>query len=220
MRLFMCATLESGPFGSKKEELIRRRNMSSTMPIKNRSQLKKFTGYYSNVKVNSRNHALLVTGLNTALRISDILSLKWEDVYSFENDKFLRHMIIREKKTGKINIIPINSELKEELRSFGGSVGISRGKYLFQSRKGYNCPISRSQAFRIVKEAAGYAGCDDNISCHSLRKTFGYMAWNMGASVTVLMEIFNHSSYDVTRRYLGIGQYEKDEIYMNMEKFI
>ena len=193
--------------------------MSCTMPIKNRGELKKFTGYYSEVKENRRNHALLITGLNTALRISDILILKWEDVYSFENEKFHGHICIREKKTGKINMIPINMELREELKSYGEAVGIEKGKYLFRSRKGYNRPISRSQAFRIVKEAAGYAECEDNISCHSLRKTFGYMAWNMGASVTVLMEIFNHSSYSVTRRYLGIGQCEKDEIYMNMHEF-
>ena len=189
------------------------------MPIKNRRELKKFTGYYSNVKKNKRNHALLMTGLNTALRISDILALKWEDVYSFENKRFLKHITVREKKTKKINIIPINDELKEELSDYSRSTELRTGRYIFVSRKGENKPISRSQAFRIVKEAAAYAECEDNISCHSLRKTFGYMAWNKGASVTVLMEIFNHSSYSVTRRYLGIGQCEKDEIYMNLHEF-
>ena len=54
------------------------------------------------------------------------------------------------------------------------------------------------------------------ISCHSLRKTFGYQAYNAGVNPTMLMMIFNHSSFAVTKRYLGIEQEDKDQVFLNI----
>lgn len=51
---------------------------------------------------NMRNYALIVLGLNSALRISDMLSLTWEDVFHFEENQFKTHVYIKEKKTGKV----------------------------------------------------------------------------------------------------------------------
>jgi integrase len=62
----------------------------------------------------------------------------------------------------------------------------------------------------IAIKAAGLIGC------HSLRKTFGYFAWKAGALPVMLMDIFNHSSFETTKRYLGITQDDMDEIYLSM----
>ena len=71
------------------------------------------------------------------------------------------------------------------------------------------------KAYRIIKKAAEETVCcHTHISCHSLRKTFGYHAWKQGISPVLLMDIFNHSSFDVTKRYLGIGQDERDSIFL------
>ncbi len=75
-------------------------------------------------------------------------------------------------------------------------------------------PLSRSQAFRIIKRACSRLALPEHISCHSLRKTFGYHAWAAGANPTVLMVIYNHSSFSVTKRYLGIEQEDKDNIFL------
>ena len=53
-------------------------------------------------------------------------------------------------------------------------------------------------------------------SCHSLRKTFGYYAWQEGVQPALLMNVFNHSSFHITKRYLGIEQDEKDLVYLNI----
>ena len=89
--------------------------------------------------------------------------------------------------------------------------------YLFAGGRKAEAHLSRSQAFRIVKEAAEYAGLDEHISCHSLRKTFGYHAWKQGVQPALLMELYNHSSYRVTKKYLCIEQEDKDRVYLNVQ---
>lgn len=59
--------------------------MSKTQPIKDEEMLKKFRNYYRDIEPNPRNYAHIVFGLNSALRISDILGLCWNDVYSDQN---------------------------------------------------------------------------------------------------------------------------------------
>jgi site-specific recombinase XerD len=74
--------------------------------------------------------------------------------------------------------------------------------------------ISRVQAYRIIRGAGCAVGLVERVSCHSLRKTFGYHAWKSGVSPVVIMDIYNHSSFDVTRRYLGVCKDDRDAVYM------
>lgn len=189
--------------------------MGTTVPIKSKGKLAEFRNYYRNVKLNPRNYALIVLGLNSALRIGDILSLHWNDVYHIRKGMYRKHISVIEKKTGKNNVLAINTSCREALEFYRESLHIFDGdNYIFVSQKPpYTC-ISRSQAFRIIKKAAESCGLDEHVSCHSLRKTFGYHAWQNGIPPALLMNIYNHSSYDVTKRYLCIDQVEKDEVFL------
>ena len=70
------------------------------------------------------------------------------------------------------------------------------------------------EAYRKAAEAVGI---EDVIRCHSLRKTFGYHAWKMGTPPALLMEIYNHSSFQITKHYLGIEQDDKDAVFRNIQ---
>ena len=194
--------------------------MKTTQPIRDIVELKKIKKYYREVKPNKRNFLLIICGLNTALRISDILKLRWKDVYNENLLSFKSHIDVKEQKTGKKTTVFINNNLKEALASFLKDIIAKKGKlcdvmeqFIFLGQKSTDKPISRIQAFRIISEAAVKCLLSHKVSCHSLRKTFGYHAWKKGVSPALLTSIYNHSSYKITTRYLGIEQDDRDEVF-------
>ncbi len=191
--------------------------MSTTQPIRDKEQLQKFKDYYKNVKPNPRNHMLIVIGLNSALRISDLLRLSYGDFFDFSKEKWKAHIVIKEKKTGKVNRIYVNREISGIINEYIDITQKTACDWLFDSRQHKPQPLSRYQAFRIIKEAADYAGLGPEISCHSLRKTFGYYAWKQGTPPALLMNIYNHSTYQITKRYLCIDQDDKDSVFEKID---
>jgi len=190
--------------------------MAKTQPIKEVQQIFALKNYFLERK-EYRNYAMVVVGMNTSLRISDVLQLKWSDVFNFQTKSYRQHISIKEQKTGKGNVVAINSAIVDALDLYRlQETLVLPERYIFQSQKGSNRPISRNYAFTIIKNAATELGFEDNISCHSLRKTFGYQAWKQGVQPALLMSIYNHSNYEITKRYLGITQDERDEVFMNI----
>jgi integrase len=190
--------------------------MSTTQPIRTDKDLESFKNYYQTTSYNLRNYCLIKVGLNTALRISDILNLKYDDVFDGKNVK--KHVTVRESKTDKLNTIFLNKEVRNILKIYRKELietdmYKSGNPYLFPSPKKKNTHLSRFQAYRIINKAATEISDGNHISCHSLRKTFGYHAWKQGMDLMTIMLIFNHSSLSITKRYLCIEQDDKDKIY-------
>ena len=190
--------------------------MSTSQPIRDTQDLTALREFYLKDEPNMRNYVLICLGVNSALRISDLLELKWKDVYNFKDENFKKHLITYEKKTGKETWIAINENARNGLQEYMKFLKkISGEDYIFKGKN--NCGhLSRSQAFRIIKHAAGELNLENGISCHSMRKTFGYYAWKCGTPPAVLMDIYNHSSYEITKRYLGIKQDDKDSVFLNV----
>ena len=188
---------------------------TATEPIRSKDELQAMAEYFRE-KGEFRNCALIIVGACTALRISDLLSLKWSDVYDENRRKFRAHVTLTEQKTGKRKAIALNENAIYALRCYYPH---RKSMYIFASQKG-DRPIDRSQAWRIVHEAANAVGATGHISCHSLRKTWGYHAWRSGkVSPVVIMDIYNHSSYSITKRYLGVQQDDLDAAYLGMDLF-
>ena len=195
--------------------------MNTAQPIRKQEDLENLKRYYREIRPNARNQLLVILGLNTALRISDLLDLQWQDVYSFEWEKYREHICLVEQKTGKKSRIYVNQNIVKALQEYWASLlrekkTPSPQDYLF-SHTNKNEPITRVQAFRIIKKAASYYHISGVICCHSLRKTFGYQAWRQGVSPALLVNIYNHSSYEVTKRYLGIEQENRDRIFQDIQ---
>lgn len=139
-------------------------------------------------------------GINTGLRVSDIVTLKVEDVAG------KRHAKIREKKSGKARSVllrPIQADIEEYIQ------GMQPGDWLFPSRKGTG-HIRELQAYRQLVKAAEMIDRDD-IGTHTMRKTFGYHYYKRTKDIVSLQMLFNHSSPAVTKRYIGITQDELDD---------
>ncbi len=195
--------------------------MNTAQPVRKEEDLNQLKAYYQVEYPNRRNYLLVVVGLNTALRISDILELQWGDVYDFERQRYREHLSVTEQKTDKSSLILINQNVKNALMEYKRYLEeqgrtMKAEDFLFENSRQKEHPISRVQAFRIIKKAAAACHLDGVISCHSLRKTFGYHAWQQGAEPALLMNIFNHSSFQITVRYLGIEQDDRDNIFRDI----
>ena len=188
--------------------------MASTEPIRDKKQLKALADYFLQ-KGQLRNYTLIITGTYTALRISDLLRLKWSDVYDEEKQVFRKHISITEQKTNKRKTIALNQQVLNALRQ---CYCHRKGEFIFTNNRKKPKAISRVQAWRIIHAAVTAIGIEGNISCHSLRKTWGYHAWTSGAvSPVIIMEIYNHSDYNVTKRYLGVTQDDLDAAYLSIK---
>jgi|SRR5699024_9805894 len=147
-----------------------------------------------------RDELIFLVGINTGLRVNDLVRLKVSDVKN--TDTF--H--IREGKTNKRREINVRM-LREEMNHFIEEKHTDA--YLFQSQKGSQA-ISTTQVYRILNDAADLLDRDD-IGTHTMRKTFGYHHYKQFKDVAILQEIFNHAAPSITMRYIGIRQDEINE---------
>ena len=148
-----------------------------------------------------RDRFMFVFGINTGLRVSDIVKLKVKDV------RGKTHIMIKETKTRKTKRFSLFAHLRQEIEQY--IRGMHDDDYLFPSRKG-NRPISTTQAYRVLVKAGEMLGRDD-IGTHTMRKSFGYAYYRKTKDIAFLQEIFNHSSPQITKRYIGIIQEEIDK---------
>ena len=189
--------------------------MQTTDPIRNKKHIRQMAEYFLK-RGKLRNYLLIVMGVYTGLRISDLLRLRRADVYDYEGRCFKSHISLTERKTGKQKMVALNKKVLTALALyFGGDKGEPDG-FLFPNNRKDNAAIGRVQAWRIVKEAARAVHVTGCISPYSLRKTLGYHAWQAGTAAILLMDIYNHSSFEITKRYLGISQDERDQVYLSL----
>lgn len=184
--------------------------MVSVDPIRDMKKVEAMKMYLKGKDI--RSYTMFVVGINIALRITDLLSLKWKDVLD-ERRRF-KELKLLENKTGKSRTIKLNTNSRKALKELLDSLdSVSLDDYIFKSRKGENKPITRQRALSVLKDAAKAVGVKENIGTHSLRKIWGYWAWKKGYSPVLIMETLNHYSWRTTKIYLGIAQDDINDLY-------
>ena len=190
--------------------------MAATEPIRDKKELRQLAEHFLK-RGQFRNYVFVVLGACTALRTSDLLRLTWHDVYDEARGSFRTHITLSERKTGKTKTIALNKQVLHALRLY---LPYRRSNFIFVSNRKEERPISRVQAWRIIHSAVVAVGIMGKVSCYSLRKSWGYHAWIGGdISPVVIMEVFNHSNYEITKRYLGVAQDDLDRAYLGVELF-
>jgi integrase len=180
--------------------------MELVEPIKSKKQIDALKKYLRGQNI--RDYLLFVLGINSGLRISDLLKLTVGDVQGQER------ISVREQKTGKAKDFPLSDTCKKAIQEYLKSTGVKDG-YLFSGRKGTD-PITRIQAYRILNEAAQRVGIKEAVGTHTLRKTFGYHAHQNGIDITRIQKLLNHSAPSVTLAYIGITKEELDNVYITL----
>ena len=185
--------------------------MNSVEPIRDK---KKILAIKRNLKEegNPRNYLLFVMGINIALRISDLLSIKVKDIIDNKGEikEFLH---IKEKKTGRQAKIYLNDPVKEALNYYlDKAKGIDPDSFLFKSERS-NRKLDRVRTWGLIQNWVKEAGLEgERYGTHSLRKTWGYQARIQGVSISQIQNKLGHKSPAITSRYIGIDQEEINNV--------
>jgi integrase len=155
-----------------------------------------------------RDLLLFTVGINTALRISDLLQLQ---IGQFLDDRgrYKNRFWIQEQKRNKRHEVVINQSIREALKEYMEvypGIAENSGHFVFFNTKtnSYFDPIKRGQAWKFIVSICHDVGLPGNFGTHSLRKTWGYHARLLGVDLALIMHKLNHESIAYTKRYLGI----------------
>jgi len=156
---------------------------------------------------------LISIGVFTGLRISDLLQLRW---CQFDSAEYLNVVEKKTKKTRKIKLNPDLLNLIGRIKSKMGDV--DPDKFIFLNRYGTK-PIDRSWVNVNLKKIFKKYNIEveGNISSHLFRKTLGNRVLKLNnysnESILLLMNVFQHSSPQITKLYLGIREREIMDVY-------
>ncbi|MBU8908782.1 tyrosine-type recombinase/integrase [Desertibacillus haloalkaliphilus] len=183
--------------------------MEYVQPIRDKQKIKALKRLLK--QRSARDYLFFVFGINTGMRVSDMLRIRAHDVID-ESNKIREFCNVRCENGERMKSFYLNEKTKRAIKVYISATPIDRSNYLFKSRKADNQPITRQQAYRIINQAAREVGITDKIGTHTLRKTFGYHAFIGGISISIIQAIFNHQTRKETLRYIGMDQSDNDKI--------
>lgn len=151
-----------------------------------------------------RNRAILEVLYSCGLRVSELINLRFQDIYAAEG--FVRV----EGKGGKQRLVPISEKAIREIQYYLSDrelISVKPGyeDYLFLSfRRGK--PLSRITVFHIIKVQAECAGIVKTISPHTFRHSFATHLLEGGANLLAIQEMLGHEKITTTEIYTHIDR--------------
>jgi integrase len=177
-------------------------------PIRDKKQIYQIKGNLYRQK-NPRDYLLFVFGINSGLRIGDLLSLRLGDVKDSRGG-LKDDLDITEQKTKKTRKVFFNKQIKEAINYYLKKADIfDLDRYLFTGEKSKkNKPITRVRAYQLINKWCKDVGLNCKVGGHTLRKSFGYHLRKQGIPIEQISSLLNHQNTKVTFRYIGISQDE------------
>jgi len=216
--LVFCTQICYGVFSGQNpiwQDLCPQDFMNFVEPIRDRKKIAQIKNQLRGQR-RHRDLLLFVVGINTALRISDLLGLQVEHFLD-NHQQIKRRFWIKEQKRGKRQEVVVNASIRDALEEYLAAypeVFGDQNNFIFFNTKDNNFmePIKRGQAWKIVATICKQVGLHGNFGTHSLRKTWGYHARMEGVDLALIMHKLNHESIAYTKRYLGITDDELEAV--------
>lgn len=190
-------------------------------PIRSMHDVKRMYNWL-NEHYTPREAECFLIGCNVALRASDLLSLKFEQCTG-------THIDLSERKTGKFRKIPINPSVRSAIKRLKDyydntsfyKTKVLKAEYLFQStcHRSYHHsrPICIQHLSKVFKQAAEALNLGVNINTHSMRKTWGYQAYERKKDIHYIQAAFNHTTSRITLAYIGVTRSTVEQLYRDNE---
>lgn len=207
--------------------------------IKDRKVLKQIKEHLmrNSRKYGLRNTAIFVLGINCGLRCGDLLQIRLQDIWDESSKTVKERFCVLEEKTRKVRKIMLSEQTAGFLREYILTLPV-RTPYtpLFPSQKkgakkdaslrvkdDTGC-LSRKSMWAILHEVSLQLGIE-HLATHSMRKTFSYNVYTKYegklvadhySALDILQKMLNHSSSNVTLRYIGVDADIEEEVYGGM----
>ena len=170
----------------------------------------------------ARNKLYFCIGVFSGFRVSDMLTLKWSDIFERDGKTYKEQVGIVEEKTGKIKELYTTEASRQYIDEYVREwhPDTTSDDFIFQNYRGE--AINRQTVDNFIKEATRAIGLKGNYSTHSVRKTYAYQYYivmsNEGDAFALaeVQDMLNHLNTQTTLRYLGIDRKRRSE---NMRKF-
>ena len=177
--------------------------MNWVAPIKDEKTLQLFGETLK--EVDYKYYIMFELGVGTGLQLQDILQFKNKDVAG-------KKEITVNIGTKKIsNTFKIKPELQKIIADY--TKGKDPNAYLILGHNTANKPVSREQAYRVLRSAGHKIGLN-SIGAQTMRKTFAWKYYKETGDIYYLQELFNHASPSITYRFIG----EKPNIEIFLKK--
>lgn len=177
------------------------------LPIKDSNVLKEVQDtLLHSFKAGQRNYTIFQVGKATLLRVSDVMRLRWADVFN-ENGTVRQNTFIHDKKTGKTNLLYLKP-VQTDLLAYQAWLQENHlaSKWLFPSIQHLDRHITEKQFYKIISKAGDLLGIN-YLGTHTIRKTGTYRVHTQAHhNIDLVMHLLNHSSEAMALTYLGLYQ--------------
>ncbi len=150
-----------------------------------------------------RNKAILETLYSCGLRVSELVNLKYSDIFIEEG--FIRVI----GKGNKERLVPLSKSVVNEIGIYSSirkHLKIQKGAedFVFLNRRGV--PLTRVMIFTIIRRLAESIGLQKTISPHTFRHSFATHLIEGGANLRAIQDMLGHESITTTEIYTHLDQ--------------